>query len=96
MAEVVEVIELPVENKAAHTVPNLLILATKIIKLVYKYIAFLAKMYPDNPFHNFEHALHVTMSVTKLLSRIVAPSDMDFTDNAQSSAKLHDYTYGIT
>ena len=53
-------------------------------------------MYPENPFHNFEHASHVTMSVTKLLSRIVAPSDMDFTNNAQARAKLHDHTYGIT
>ena len=36
------------------------------------------------------------MSVTKLLSRIVAPSDMDFTNDAQARAKLHDHTYGIT
>jgi hypothetical protein len=36
------------------------------------------------------------MSVTKLLSRIVAPSDMDFTDSALASAKLHDHTYDIT
>merc|ERR1711977_650312 len=27
--------------------------------------------YHDNPFHNFEHASHVALSVTKLLSRIV-------------------------
>jgi len=53
-------------------------------------------MYPSNPFHNFEHATHVTMSVTKLLSRIVSPSDMDFTDDAQADAQLHDHTYGIT
>lgn len=32
--------------------------------------------YRNNPFHNFEHASHVTMSVVKLLSRIVAP-DLD-------------------
>ena len=96
LAEVVEVIELPLENKAVHSDLNTIILDTKIIELVYQYVAFLADMYPDNPFHNFEHASHVTMSVTKLLSRIVAPSDMDFTDNAQASAKLHDHTYGIT
>ena len=40
---------------------------------------------------NFEHASHVTMSVTKLLARIVAP-DID----TESSENLHDHTYGIT
>ena len=97
LAEVVEVIELPHEIKCTlHVEPNTLVLDSKVIALVYQYVSFLAEMYPDNPFHNFEHASHVTMSVTKLLSRIVAPSDMDFADNAQASAKLHDHTYGIT
>lgn len=40
---------------------------------------------------SFEHASHVTMSVTKLLSRIVAP-DISSSDEAT----LHDHTYGIT
>jgi class 3 adenylate cyclase len=97
LAEVVEVIELPHENTA---VPgkdlNGSVTEPKIVELVYEYVSALAGMYPDNPFHNFEHASHVTMSVTKLLSRIVAPSDMDFTDNMQASATLHDHTYGIT
>jgi hypothetical protein len=35
-------------------------------------------MYRNNPFHNFEHASHVMMAVNKLMSRIVAPADMDF------------------
>eukprot|EP00980_Cylindrotheca_fusiformis_P031748 scaffold26896_cov157-Cylindrotheca_fusiformis.AAC.1 len=35
------------------------------------YISTVASMYPDNAFHNFEHASHVTASVKKLLSRIV-------------------------
>jgi class 3 adenylate cyclase len=97
LTEVVEVIELPLENKAAvHVDLNTLVLDPKVTELVYKYVSCLASKYPDNPFHNFKHASHVTMSVTKLLSRIVAPSDMDFTDNAQASAKLHDHTYGIT
>jgi len=56
------------------------------------YIQTLAAMYHANPFHNFEHASHVTMSVVKLLSRIVAPSEID-TGNDQD---LHDHTYGIT
>jgi hypothetical protein len=51
-------------------------------------------MYNDNPFHNFAHASHVVMSVLKLLSRIVAPDDMDDTHDDQGA--LHDHTYGIT
>jgi hypothetical protein len=62
-------------------------------------------MYRENPFHNFEHASHVTMSVVKLLSRIVAPSDVNVheNDNRKGSTRalfvastLHDHTYGIT
>lgn len=42
-----------------------------------------------------EHASHVTMSVTKLLSRIVAPSDLDLGDGRRvNSQSLHDHTYG--
>eukprot|EP00980_Cylindrotheca_fusiformis_P011198 scaffold2563_cov124-Cylindrotheca_fusiformis.AAC.29 len=36
------------------------------------YLSKVASMYPDNPFHNFEHANHVTASVKKLLTRIVS------------------------
>ena len=55
----------------------------------------------------FEHASHVTMSVSKLLSRIVSPQDINKTHNAdteqKSEQKIEDYawevhksTYGIT
>lgn len=37
----------------------------------------MAARYHDNPFHNFEHASHVTMSVVKLMSRVVASDDDD-------------------
>ena len=36
------------------------------------------------------------MSVVKLLSRIVAPSDLDFENSATKNQTLHDHTYGIT
>lgn len=42
-----------------------------VSKLLEHYVAGIASMYRDNAFHNFEHASHVTMSVTKMLSRIV-------------------------
>jgi hypothetical protein len=47
----------------------------------------------DNPFHNFEHASHVTLSVVKLLKRIVASSTEQEDENER---ELHDHTYGIT
>jgi len=40
-----------------------------------KYIGEIAGKYNDNEFHNFEHASHVTMSVTKLLTRVVTLDD---------------------
>jgi hypothetical protein len=65
------------------------------------YVATIAMMYRENPFHNFEHASHVAMSVVKLLSRIVAPSDINVNANDNKKAStfastLHDHTYGIT
>lgn len=62
---------------------------------VHTFVCAVASMYRNNSFHNFEHASHVTMSVSKLLSRIVAPSDMDFQDNVAKKEVLHDHTYGI-
>ena len=53
----------------------------------------------SNPFHNFEHASHVTQSVTKLMSRIVAPDTIDYDElcykNKGKASTLHDHTYGI-
>jgi hypothetical protein len=52
-----------------------------------------AAMYNPNDFHNFEHASHVTMSATKLVSRIVAPSGIQLeTSWAESVKALHDHT----
>ena len=55
------------------------------------YMQTIASRYRDNPFHNFSHACHVSMSVVKLLSRIVAPDHIEASDKS-----LHDHTYGIT
>jgi hypothetical protein len=65
------------------------------------YLSKISDMYSDNPFHNFEHASHVTASVKKLLKRIVnvdegtgfgrtrSPADIDLID-------LAGHSYGIT
>ena len=73
---------------------------------LHDYVTTFTMLYRENPFHNFEHAAHVAMSVVKLLSRIVAPSDhikveVDNTNDSGTGAmsfasSLHDHTYGIT
>ena len=59
------------------------------------YVFFPAVLVYDEV-HNFEHASHVTMSVTKLLSRIVAPSEIDQKASHGDASSMHDHTYGIT
>lgn len=71
--------------------PGNVVLDPEVVEELRNYVQTIASLYNDNPFHNFDHANHVVMSVNKLLSRIVAP-DLD-----NSTAKnLHDYTFGIT
>ena len=40
---------------------------------LHDYVQRIAALYKDNAFHNFEHALHVTMSVVNLMSGIITP-----------------------
>jgi hypothetical protein len=91
--EVKEIIELPqYENLGTFVDPDTVPLNPAVQQQLRDYVANIAGMYRDNDFHSFEHAAHVTMSVTKLLSRIVAPSQLDEADEKM----LHDHTYGIT
>lgn len=127
--EVREIIELPeFDQKLARNQqdPSMIQLDPQVETQLFDYIALIASMYRDVPFHNFEQyvlsflfwysktrashahnscssiyrdsASHVTMSVTKLLSRIVAPDDViaDDDDDEGVSKNLHDHTYGIT
>jgi 3'5'-cyclic nucleotide phosphodiesterase len=69
------------------------------------YVKMIAQMYRDNPFHNFEHACHVTMSVNKLLKRIIAADFVDDsndgndslsgTNHSNHALKVHNYTHGL-
>ena len=96
LEEVKEIITLPdFDSTVAHAQENLddVTLPPKVIDELTMYVSSIAEMYRPNPFHNFEHASHVTMSVVKMLSRIVAPSELDTDVTAD---KLHDHTYGIT
>ena len=66
----------------------------KVLSELHLYVHALACIHRNNPFHSFEHASHVTMSVVKLLSRIVAP-DINYDDD-DAASKLHEFTFGIT
>jgi hypothetical protein len=67
---------------------------------LHQYIDIIASMYRSNPFHNFEHACHVTMAVNKLLKRISTPDLDDLKVRVgdgvgEIASHLHDYTHGI-
>eukprot|EP00522_Entomoneis_paludosa_P005423 CAMPEP_0172473434 /NCGR_PEP_ID=MMETSP1065-20121228/68853_1 /TAXON_ID=265537 /ORGANISM="Amphiprora paludosa, Strain CCMP125" /LENGTH=1226 /DNA_ID=CAMNT_0013231609 /DNA_START=188 /DNA_END=3868 /DNA_ORIENTATION=+ len=98
--EVVEIIQMPdFDERAIRQVdPDTVILSPEVSAQCRTYVGMLASMYRDNPFHNFEHASHVTMSVSKLLSRIVAPEINKelLNDGTVQELLLHDHTYGIT
>ena len=94
--EVQEIITLPeFDSKADHQNIDVagIFISLVVLDQLKAYVTWVASMYKANPFHNFDHASHVVMSVIKLMSRIVAPTDQHINDNA---ATLHDHTYGIT
>ena len=101
--EVKEIIHLPAFDAVVNENqedPDKIILSEEVTDKLLKYIGTISEMYRDNPFHNFEHASHVTMSVVKLLSRIItADSLMEQQKDKQAGdalSLLHDFTFGIT
>lgn len=98
--EVAEVIVMPEFDPNLVTIEaSTLELSEEAYQQLRQFVSMIASMYRDNPFHNFEHASHVTMSVTKLLSRIVAPKSNiapSPNDDRNLDELLHDHTYGIT
>ena len=94
MEEVVEVIELPSYSRAGGD-PESVEMSPVVEQQLKSFVETISFMYRDNPFHNFEHASHVCMSVNKLLSRITAP-DLQLHGSGDLEHDLHDHTYGIT
>jgi hypothetical protein len=97
--EVCEIITLPnFDAKAASEEldPKTIDLGDKLAEQLRDFVSVIASMYRDNPFHCFEHASHVTMSVSKLLSRIAAPDSVESEGEMDMASALHDHTYGIT
>lgn len=99
LGEVREVIRLPCfdANAAKEAIdPSVATLKPEVEIEARAYVTLIAHLYHRNPFHNFEHASHVAMSVVKLLSRIVAPDGVEAKGDQNTALNLHDHTYGIT
>eukprot|EP00538_Stauroneis_constricta_P012496 CAMPEP_0119547406 /NCGR_PEP_ID=MMETSP1352-20130426/1528_1 /TAXON_ID=265584 /ORGANISM="Stauroneis constricta, Strain CCMP1120" /LENGTH=1220 /DNA_ID=CAMNT_0007592327 /DNA_START=199 /DNA_END=3861 /DNA_ORIENTATION=+ len=96
--EVVEIVNLPeyseTGSSSSRHKASLQPLPKVVVEQLQDYVKTIAQLYRENSFHNFEHASHVTMSVSKLLSRIVAPDINETGEDLMQS--LHDHTYGIT
>lgn len=104
LEEVTEIIRLPSFNARAYKKqidPETIDLGPAVESQLKRYVSIIAAMYRNNPFHNFEHASHVTMSVNKLLQRVVEPnitvsSSEKGTTSQSIASNLHNYTFGIT
>ncbi|CAB9500916.1 Receptor-type guanylate cyclase gcy [Seminavis robusta] len=105
--EVREIIQLPEfdSNKSTRHMkkPSDVVIPIEVEHQLHHLVSCIASKYNSNPFHNFDHASHVVMAVTKLLSRITAPSHLEDLDECHdkrrkkvAASRLHDHTYGIT
>uniref|UniRef100_A0A7S3L1M8 Phosphodiesterase n=1 Tax=Amphora coffeiformis TaxID=265554 RepID=A0A7S3L1M8_9STRA len=100
--EVAEVIRLPTFDARSfkgHVDPASIELDSRVMSQLKRYVTIIAAMYRSNPFHNFEHASHVLMSVTKLLQRVVEPHNAfkkKGKNTTELASELHNYTFGIT
>jgi hypothetical protein len=108
--EVVDVIKLPKFDAKAclNQIDYEAEISPVVVQQLRDVVTTIAKSYLENPFHNFEHACHVTMSVEKFITRIVTPdldekdiiANLDLDEKDLKSAEgiasiLHDYTHGI-
>eukprot|EP00980_Cylindrotheca_fusiformis_P001903 scaffold437_cov111-Cylindrotheca_fusiformis.AAC.1 len=86
--------------------PSAIEISDKVKCQLRGYLSNVASMYIDNPFHNFEHANHVTASVKKLLTRIVNTDESNGlargnnrsaeNSNGVDLVDLAGHSYGIT
>ncbi|CAB9506819.1 Receptor-type guanylate cyclase gcy [Seminavis robusta] len=104
--EVAQIIKLPDLDGTAvkkQVDPECIELDRDVMAQLKDLVTKVATMYHFNPFHNFEHASHVCMSVQKMLSRIINPKEVllkrnqgAMDDDSNLDSELHDHTFGIT
>lgn len=80
--EVSEIISLPGYPEKAvmfgQLNPDASNLPEEVKAQLHHYISRIANFYHNVPFHNLEHASHVTLSANKLMKRIISPGESDF------------------
>ena len=91
--ELQEVIDLPTVNSAENqdgTIidPQSVELTPVVMSELRDFVVAIASSYLPNPFHSYEHCSHVTMSVVKLLGRIVTKT---VDDNGNHSSEQQQY-----
>lgn len=97
--ELVESFSLPMQNSkemlAAMEQYRSIELDPKVIEQINRYVSVIASLYHEtNPFHNFSHACHVTMSVHKLMKRVATDGNGEMASSTDGKKK-HTATYGI-
>ena len=102
--ELTDIIELPEFNQhVIKATTDRMVLDEVVRSQLRDFVGRLASLYRGNPFHNLEHASHVTMSASKLMNRIVVPEDMNFEEGdvqtkrvVQLAENVHNSTFGIS
>jgi 3'5'-cyclic nucleotide phosphodiesterase/Adenylate and Guanylate cyclase catalytic domain len=96
--EITEFIEMPEFVPESGQAANIQDLVPPSVRLeIQAFVLRIAHLYRDVPFHNFEHASHVTMSAGKLMKRIMNPDAVDITQgSAEIERSVHHKTYGIS
>jgi len=93
--EVAEVLLIPKHQDVYHKNPPVSLMNPDVHAQLRDYVAIIASSYRNNPFHNFEHACHVTMAVSKFIKRIVSTTSEEAQIDNNNLATLYDYTHSI-
>jgi hypothetical protein len=99
--EMTQILELP-EFDGSSLQKKIILLPADVKEQLRDFVATIANLYRDVPFHNFEHASHVIMSTGKLMKRIVNPDgidyDLDEVENKELAImeQIYKMTYGIS
>jgi len=82
LSEVSEIIHLPSYTENSTLLGALTtdssVLSSPVKAQLKHFISRIADYYHNVPFHNLEHASHVTLSANKLMKRIISPGENDF------------------
>eukprot|EP00934_Nitzschia_sp_Nitz4_P005892 Nitzschia sp. Nitz4//scaffold49_size126201//42312//46233//NITZ4_003637-RA/size126201-processed-gene-0.137-mRNA-1//1//CDS//3329553134//5882//frame0 len=95
MDEIVETIDFPVESHGTTYDEDSIELPAMAKNQLRLFVIEVASMYRDVPFHGFEHASHVVMSVTKLLARVVVPESPSLHISGFQSDPLTHFTVAV-